>query len=74
MIPAVFSIEDAKKLSDIAISLDKHVNIDIAVDTGMSRIGYIPSDEAVKEIVAIDALSNVKIESILQRLIMLTKV
>ena len=41
MIPAVFSIEDAKKLSDIAISLDKHVNIDIAVDTGMSRIGYI---------------------------------
>ena len=51
-------------MSDIAISLDKHVNIDIAVDTGMSRIGYIPSDEAVKEIVAIDALPNVKIESI----------
>lgn len=64
MIPAVFSIEDAKKLSDIAISLDKHVNIDIAVDTGMSRIGYIPSDEAVKEIVDIDALPNIKIESI----------
>ena len=65
------------KLFDIAISLDKHVNIDIAVDTGMSRIGYIPSDEAVNEIVEIDALPNVKTESIFThfaRLIMLTKV
>lgn len=64
MIPPVFTLEMAEKLSSCAVKLNKAVKINIAVDTGMSRIGYIPSKEAVDEIVKISILPNIKIESI----------
>ena len=63
LIPAIFSLEMATKLSKHAQKLDKEVKINIAVDTGMSRIGYIPSEEAVNEVVEISNLPNVEIES-----------
>jgi alanine racemase len=64
MIPPIFSLDMAKKLSNHANALNKEIKINIAVDTGMSRIGYIPSDNAIEEIVEINKLSNIKIESI----------
>lgn len=64
MIPPVFTLEMAEKLSVCAVKMNKTVKINIAVDTGMSRIGYIPSKEAVDEIVKISILPNIKIESI----------
>ncbi|MFQ9515583.1 MAG: alanine racemase [Eubacterium sp.] len=64
MIPPVFSLEMAVKLSEHAQKLNKTVKINIAVDTGMSRIGYIPSDSAIEEIVRINDLPNLKIESV----------
>ena len=63
LIPAIFSLEMATKLSKHAQKLGKEVKINIAVDTGMSRIGYIPSEEAVNEVVEISKLPNVEIES-----------
>ena len=35
MIPAVFRMEDAEKLSETAVKLNMDVDINIAVDTGM---------------------------------------
>lgn len=64
MIPAVFSYDTAMELSRHASKLGKKVNINIAVDTGMSRIGYIPSAEAVEEIVQISKLPGINILSI----------
>lgn len=64
MIPAIFSLDMALKLSQHAVSLNTTVKINIAVDTGMGRIGYIPSDDTVNEIVEISKLQNIKIESI----------
>ncbi|WP_448903013.1 alanine racemase [Eubacterium sp.] len=64
LIPAIFSLEMATKLSKHAQKLGKEVKINIAVDTGMSRIGYIPGSDAVKEIVEINKLPFIKIESI----------
>lgn len=64
MIPPVFSMEMAERISHHAENLNKTVKINIAVDTGMSRIGYIPSQTAVDEIVRISKLPNIKIESI----------
>ena len=64
MIPPVFSLEMAEKLSSCAVKLNKTVKINIAVDTGMSRIGYIPSKETAQEIVKISTLPNIQLESI----------
>ena len=64
MIPAIYRKEDAQNLSEEAKKFNKDVDINIAVDTGMSRIGYIPCEEAVKEVLEINKLSNVHIKSI----------
>lgn len=64
MIPAIFRIEDAKKLSEVATYMKTTVDINIAVDTGMSRIGYIPGEEALQEVVDMNLLPNINIQSI----------
>lgn len=64
MIPAIFKMEDAKELSHVAKELDMTADINIAIDTGMSRIGYIPSEEAAEEVENINALPHVEIKSI----------
>ena len=64
MLPPVFTLDMAKVMSQHAVNLNKVLKINIAVDTGMSRIGYIPSNEAAEEIVEISKLPNIKIESI----------
>lgn len=63
MLPPIFTYKMAKAFSDHAVKLNKTVKFNIAVDTGMSRIGYIPSEEAVNEVVEISKLPNVEIES-----------
>ncbi len=62
--PCVFSIDTAKLLSKEAIRQNKVLPIHIAVDTGMSRIGYQVSPEAVLEIKEIAALKNIEIEGL----------
>lgn len=62
--PAIFRLSDAKKLNDAAAALGKTANLHIALDTGMSRIGYADNGESVSEIVRIAALGNVRIEGI----------
>lgn len=64
MIPPVFTLEMAEAFSKHATNLNTVTKINIAVDTGMSRIGYIPSKEAIEEIIEISRLPNIKIESI----------
>ena len=64
MLPPIFTYKMAKAFSDHAVKLNKTVKFNIAVDTGMSRIGYIPGSDAVKEIVEINKLPFIKIESI----------
>lgn len=57
----VFTYDFAKKLSDCAKDKNKIAKIHIALDTGMGRIGYLPSEESINEIVKISKLPNVKI-------------
>lgn len=60
----VFSFEMAKKLSDIAKNIGKDVNIHIKIDTGMSRIGFLPNQETIEEIVKISKLPYVNITGV----------
>ncbi len=61
---AVFRYETAKKMSDMAVKLNKTALIHIKIDTGMSRIGFLPNDEALDEIEKIFALPNLKVTGV----------
>ena len=54
--------DEAKKLSDEAVLQNKTVHIHIALDTGMTRIGYADIPESVEEIKKIAELPNLEIE------------
>ena len=62
--PAVCEYDEAKKLSDEAVLQNKTVHIHIALDTGMTRIGYADIPESVEEIKKIAELPNLEIEGV----------
>lgn len=59
---AVFQYDMAKKMSDIARGLGKVAHIHIALDTGMSRIGFKQDDESLEIIKKIAALPSISID------------
>ena len=62
--PAIFSLEDAKALSDAALQLKQEAPFHFAVDTGMSRIGF-QADEASADLCAeIAALPYLRAEGL----------
>ncbi len=60
----MYNYEEAKCFSAKAVEAQKKVYFNIAIDSGMNRIGYKPTAEAVEEIVKISKLPNVIIEGI----------
>lgn len=62
--PAIFEFDSAKKLSDVAVREGKKAKIHIAVDTGMSRIGFQIKEESVDIIEKISKLEGIDIEGI----------
>ncbi|AET66223.1 alanine racemase [Desulfosporosinus orientis DSM 765] len=62
IIPGIFSLEQAKALSDAAVRFKKTAKLHIKVDTGMGRIGFRPGEEA--EVLKIANLPNLLIEGI----------
>lgn len=60
----VYDLDYAKELSEIALRLNKRAKIHIAIDTGMGRIGFIPSDETVKIISEICDLKGLEVVGI----------
>lgn len=60
----VYDLEYAKELSQIAKENDSDINIHIAVDTGMGRIGFLPNDNGIKAVEIISKLENIKIEGV----------
>lgn len=62
--PAIFTMEQAKPLSDLAVSLGKKAKIHLALDTGMSRIGMQPDEECADLAAAIAALPGIEVEGL----------
>lgn len=60
--PSVFEYSRAEAFSRLAVEAGKRAPIHIAVDTGMSRIGYRPDEESAKEVEQINALPGIVIE------------
>ena len=62
--PAISEFAAAKALSEVAVNKEKVCSIHIAVDTGMSRIGFQVTEESADMIAQISALPNINIEGI----------
>ncbi|MDY6013212.1 alanine racemase [Clostridium sp.] len=60
----VYNLEYAKQLSDIALKMGKKAKIHIALDTGMGRIGFMPYDNSLEEVLKISALDGIEIVGI----------
>ena len=62
--PAIFKYGDGLLFSQAAEKLHKTGKIQIKLDTGMGRIGFLPGKEAVEEIRRIAALPGIFIEGV----------
>ena len=62
--PAVFRLDMAMELSEAALRCGTVLPVHIAVDTGMTRIGLFPGEEAVSVISSIAELPGLNIEGI----------
>ena len=60
----VFSLDLARALSAAAVKLGKTAKIHVKVDTGMTRVGFMPGYSAVKNIMEISKLPGVIVEGI----------
>ena len=60
----IFNYDDAVALSQAAVKLKKIARVHIAVDTGMSRIGFFCNAESVETVKRINDLPNIYIEGI----------
>ncbi len=61
---AIYSYDTARSLSDCAAAHGKVAKIHLALDTGMTRIGFVEDESSIDDIVRISALSGVEIEGI----------
>ncbi|KAB7886115.1 alanine racemase [Poseidonibacter ostreae] len=64
IIQTIYTIEQAKEYSNVALSLNKKAKIHIKLDTGMSRLGMVFSDETIYSILEMSKLEGLFIEGI----------
>ncbi len=60
----IFNYDDAVALSRAAVKMNKIARVHIAVDTGMSRIGFFCNSESINTVKRINDLPNIYIEGI----------
>jgi alanine racemase len=58
----VFSHDLAEALSNTAVRMGRKVKIHIKIDTGMTRVGFMPGFNAIKDVVKISKLPGIIIE------------
>jgi alanine racemase len=62
--PTIFRMEDALELSRAATTLGVTARFHLAVDTGMSRIGFAPTEESIEVCLRLAALPGLEVEGI----------
>lgn len=60
----IYSLETADKLGKEALRQGKRAGVHIALDTGMTRIGFVPDENSIEEIVQIGRLPGIYLEGI----------
>jgi len=64
IIQTIYTKEQAQEYSKVALTLNKRVKIHIKLDTGMSRLGMVFSDETIESILDMSKLDGLFIEGI----------
>lgn len=64
IIQGIYTLNDAKALSKVAVEKGKTAKIHIKLDTGMGRIGFLPNEKSIEDIIEISKLPNLEIEGI----------
>jgi len=64
----VYSREDAVRLNSFCEELGEVATVHVALDTGMSRIGFDLSDDSIDDIIYICQFGNLKVEGIFSHL------
>lgn len=65
---AIYSLEQAQALSQAAACSACLADVHIKIDSGLSRIGFLPNEESVEEILAISRLPSIHIGGIFSHL------
>lgn len=60
----IYNYELAEKLNMIAKNLNKKAKIHIKVETGMNRLGFLPTEENADKVAAIAKMDNISIEGL----------
>jgi len=58
----IYNYDHAVKLDEVARKLNKQAKIHIKVETGMNRLGFLPTEENADLVAKIYSLKNIKIE------------
>lgn len=61
IIPTVFTFDMAKKMSEAALALSDCMEVHLALDTGMTRIGFESGERSVEECVKIASLPGLRV-------------
>lgn len=64
VIITIYSLEMAEKLNNIAMRIKENVFVHIKIDTGMTRIGFQPTEDSIKDIKLINGLECINLEGI----------
>ena len=62
LIQTIYNYEDAKYLSEVALKMNKMARIHIKIDTGMTRLGFLPLEESFEQILKISHFPNIYID------------
>jgi len=57
----IYNLDHAAALNEVAKSMNKTANIHIKVETGMNRLGFLPTEENADKVAKISQMSNIKI-------------
>ncbi len=66
--PTIYTIEAAKALSEVAVKADKKVKYQLAIDTGMTRIGFQVCEESVDAVEEISKLPMIELNGMFTHL------
>lgn len=58
----VYTLSMAEELNETAKRLDKKAGVHIKLDTGMGRLGFLPTEDSAEKVARISSLSHIAIE------------
>ena len=62
--PTIYNLDEAKEYSETAVRFKKNAKLHVAVDTGMSRIGFKPNEESADIVKEISLFENIELEGL----------